>query len=277
MTLKKSIKDIKFEDGLIKLTLPELKTTLTESQIGYGNKMDHFNFIENIQNIAKENNLETEIGDIFVRTGGPSQFANVSLVKREAERYITNNPLEAYVMRKLVTKLDFPQFNNTEMKLSIGIGYNQKGYQVAFGTNVNVCNNMCIWGDNYLQTYGPGKLAFDLVFQRLNDWMSLANEKWKQYLEFVNKLKERKLAENLIFAFLGYLLNKAVINEEQDVFTVTQVSKMTRNLVKNGGNDAWQLYNAGTNVLVPSSSRDFEPIYRQNREFAREIVEFIDR
>ena len=274
-----TVKEIVFEDGLTTLTLEELKKTLTESQIGYGpERMDHFEFIEKTADAASQAGLVASFDPIYVRSGGPTQLPNVSVVKREAEKYGVKNPLEAYLIRKLVTRIHLTSPDGEsygDRNMALAIGYNQRGYQLAYGVNVHVCSNMSIWGDNYMQTYGTHRTEMPNVFERLSTWMSTREERVAQYNESIQKMMNTKVNNTVIFAFVGFMLDQAVRNVE-DTLKINQVSFLARNISKAPVSNVWELYNHVTNTLNPEFVRDFEPIYRQNIKIYNELTKFVN-
>ena len=273
--LKQSAKEVEFEDGLTVMTLPELRTTLTESQIGMGpERMDHYEFIDRIGELASKYVSDVKLDPIFIRSGGPSQLPNVSIVKREAEQYDVDKPIEAHLIRKLVTKINLDS-KDEDKGMSIAIGYNQRGYQVAYGVHVFACANMSIWGDNYLQTYGNHRTEMPNVFERIESWMISKSQRDEEYLEAIEKMRKTQVNQTVVFAFVGFLLEQAVKNAE-DALKINQVSNMARNIVKAPANNVWELYNHATNTLNPQFVRDFEPMYRQNIKIYNELVKFVE-
>ena len=171
---------LKFKGNVATLDLPTLDRTvkyeMAKGGLPRNRPIEHFKLIRDIQsNIKGNTKLDSTIDTIYTS-------------ERQAMRVM---------------------YEGNEFKAAVGISYTDRGIQLAFGTHVNVCSNMMIWGQNFMSTYGANKVGFNVMMDAFDDWMKRFDEKRKQDMEIINALKKRKVKENELFEVLGRLIHGA--------------------------------------------------------------------
>ena len=108
---------------------------------------------------------------IFATSGGASAFPGVTKLPVLEQQY-GEGSLQAHILRRMITAFNIRRGETEETTQSIAVAYHQQGIQVAFGPNIKICRNQCIYGaKNRFQTYGDGKLEVERLFQIISDWI----------------------------------------------------------------------------------------------------------
>jgi len=155
------------------LSLDDLKVTVDERNIGSSpiSGIVHFVLLERIADMLDNNKLPYNMEPIFATAGGASSFPGVTKLPVLEEKY-GEGALEAHILRRMITAFNIQKGETTDTTQSIAVAYHQQGIQVAFGPNVKICRNQCIFGaKNRFQTYGDGKLDIERLFQVMTEWI----------------------------------------------------------------------------------------------------------
>ena len=268
---------LKFKGNVATLDLPTLDRTvkyeMAKGGLPRNRPIEHFKLIRDIQSNIKDNTkLDSTIDTIYTS-------------ERQAMRVMYEGdpetcPIENYLLQRIATKLLISTKGN-EFKAAVGISYTDRGIQLAFGTHVNVCSNMMIWGQNFMSTYGKDKVGFNVMMDAFDDWMKRFDEKRKQDMEIINALKKRKVKKNELFEILGRLIHAAVRgnSSKSDDYSlnVGQTSRLIDNYEKErqgkGTITAWDVTNWGTNNLKPDQDGgDLTSIYNTTHKFSTVIA-----
>jgi hypothetical protein len=215
--------------------------------------------------VQKYTGLEATVSPIVIR----EPYCNVNRQKLNRNEELQ---LEDYLIRRLVTRIDIPMlgFKGTAdaMNASIGISYiytdGAKGIQVGFGENVNVCENLTVFGGFTFSTYGNSRVSFEDGMQLMNHWLQNLQSLHDQHLEIIGKLMAAKVARPGFQRIVGSLFEKAVrvnagskeilapMNQTQIAAMVAQGAEVLDSEVEtlNG----WQIMNWGTSILKPHNS-----------------------
>ena len=269
---------LKFKGNVATLDLPTLDRTvkyeMAKGGLPRNRPIEHFKLIRDIQsNIKGNTKLDSKIDTIYTS-------------ERQAMRVMYEGdpedcPIENYLLQRIATKLLVSTKGN-EFKAAVGISYTDRGIQLAFGTHVNVCSNMMIWGQNFMSTYGANKVGFNVMMDAFDDWMKRFDEKRKQDMEIINALKKRKVKENEMFEILGRLIHAAErgnsSKSDGSSLNVSQTLRLIDNYEKERqGKDtitAWDITNWGTNNLKPDQDGgDLTSIYNTTHKFSNVIAE----
>jgi len=188
--MTKRLLDFK-ENPVQTLSLTELKETIDERNIG-GNPVSgivHFVLLERLQQILEENKLKFEPMPIYATAGGASAYPGVTKITALEEKF-GEGSLQAHVLRRLITGFNILKGETDETTQSIAVAYHQQGIQVAFGPNVKICKNQCIYGaNNRFQTYGDNKQSIERLFQIVSDWILNYDKIRKRDLTILNNMK----------------------------------------------------------------------------------------
>ena len=258
----------KKDERVKSLTLHELKATKSlldcMAKLPKARPEPHHVFIEQIGNMLTTNNLPHTLSDITVAKSESNLFPT--------EKKEWKNALRQWIFGQLIAtfQLDSP---NQLYNPAIAIGYNSKGIDVAFGTNVAACKNMSIFGDNLCSTYGVNRMPYEKMIEVLTKWMGETEEKFIETNKILNKMLSVELpVDKAVPELIGNLhiqaIKHAYIN--QSLFTplnVGQVSNFTTRIIKHFDEkeekeevlslektiSLYDLYNIGTNILTHSA------------------------
>lgn len=284
-----SKRNVEFTDKLAMFSLDDLRSTVKESEVGAAAKAKvfHYDFIQDICDILDKRNLHFEVLPIFVREGGRSDMPNITRIDNIAKGYSSENPLESQLIRHLTGKIQINEMTDEISAPIFGFNFNQLGQQVAFGSNVYICQNGAFFGSNLIQTYGPKKQTLKDLFFRLGEWMDGFRQKREADQHFISGMMNQKAQLSDFPIIIGDLMinaTKANMKAEEDFsapFNVSQVSDFTKEYIKKLGkiqqfpiSTAWDVYNIGTRLLNPDVAKNHESILRQNLAFGDYILEY---
>lgn len=286
--MKKSLRELNISSQNKReiLTLPELSATVDESLIGGSDKkMRHANFITELVMMIDKRNIKHEVDPIHIRMGGPSNMPNVTFIENVGKNYNGDRPLEGHLIRNLAGKIQINELSDELSNQALAFSFNQMGVQVAFGMRVHFCDNLCIWGQHVIQSYGKSKYSVKEMFSIVSDWMDLLNKKREVELQYYNRLAGIEADHSDVLKLMGELLveaNKKNMKEFDEVVAPlndTQVSAFAKDYIRKYQKiekipveNAWDVYNIGTALLKPERVNNFEPIYHQNRALGEFMI-----
>lgn len=259
------------------LELKDLKQTLTladyNKKYPVNRPLEHHKYIEEIQEVLDKNNISSFLEDIFVAKADSSYLPAL-----DPER---QGNINAYLFERLVTRIRIPNTDSGENELAIGLGYNKNGLTLAWGLNVKVCQNMSIFGQNLLTTYGSNKMPYDKLKNVLSDWCHNIDQKISFDRAIFKAMVERKVEKNEMINLIGKLQLKAVENAYINInvnapLNIGQVSSFSKNLLKENkletSTNLYELYNYGTYLLKPKKT-DIVTIYDDIKNLGNFIIE----
>lgn len=262
---------ILFEDkeNTKEISLKELKKTQSLSEysgrLPNSRPLEAFALIEGVMEKCDKYNLHPSLEQIWVS-------------KSDSKRIKVLDPdnvgsLQSWLFQRLVTRIHLnSSLSNEDNNSSIAIGYNTHGIQVAFGTNVRVCSNMSIFGNQLIATYSVGKkdkTPFEQFFNILEGWMQKAGEIRERDLGIFKLMEEYEMPANAMENMIGKLQMKAVEANYIDATTIAplnigQVSTFSKNyLMRDNKSDPYNLfqaYNCGT-ALLKAKTTDISTIW----------------
>ena len=268
---------LKFKSNVAELDLPTLERTV-KYEMGKGGlpknrPIEHFKLITDLQNNIQDNTkLEAEIDTIYTSERQAMQ------IMHDGDK--ENCPIEKYLLQRIATKLTVDD-KNKGYKAAVGISYTDRGIQVAFGTHVNVCSNLMVWGPNFMSTYGGNKVGFSIMMDAFDDWMKRFQEKRESDYEIIKALQNREVKENEMFEVLGRLIHAAERGNgpksDGSSLNVSQTLRLIDNYeTERQGKDkitAWDITNWGTNNLKPHlDGGDLTSIYNTTHKFSNVIA-----
>lgn len=215
-------------------------------------------------NVEKFAGLKPKVQPIVIR----EPYCNVDRKRLTAKEDLR---LEDYLIRRLVTRIDIPleafEGTNDHMNAAIVMSYaytdSTKGIQIAFGENVNVCENLATFGGFSFSTYGESKVGFDDGMQLMSHWMQNLNKVHDKHIKVIADLKTKKVARQGFQRILGAMFEKAVrANSGERIhapLTQTQISAMVHEGLPVLKSDAdhvngWEMMNWGNRILKPHTS-----------------------
>lgn len=189
-------------------------------------------------------------------------------------------PITNYLVERLVMKVgyvgskSFEDVPDAKGSMAVGISYTEKGIQMAFGHNVNVCQNLNVFGDTVFSTYGSGKVPFEKGMQLFESWIQNFDEHMESNRRAITTLRERVVTEDERLKVFGKIYEMAILkNEGADIdapLNVTECNKMVANgfasiTAKDKTISAWDLTNWATSVLKPESSDMMNLLAKNNK------------
>ena len=265
------MKTLNFEIAKIQeLDIETLQATYKENDV-FGNPLKdiyHYQVIHEILNLCKRNGLKYEIQDIFAANNNSKQYPGVSMLPQVASQFGANAP-EAHILRRVYTTIRIHDGETDELTTNIAIAYHQDGVQVAFGTTVKICRNLCILGaQKIVSNYGNGKISNDAIFQTVDNWLRDFGNYQERDIRIIQRMKEIECTKPDVLRLIGTLtairvaydngigevrqrLNNYPLNQAQiSIFTESYL----RFEEENPSVSLWDVYNLGTHIYKPHTT-----------------------
>lgn len=276
---------LSFTDNPVQtLTIDQLRLTADErtTRQDYMNGIAHHQLIDKIAEIVETGNLKYVVDVIYAADNKNKVLPGVTVLPIAQEKYGMNS-LESHILRRVAGKIIIKDKEDEDSVGSIAVSFHQQGIQVAFGQNVKVCSNMCIFGENIIYSYGSNSMPLEKMFNVIRDWTTNYNNMREFDVNLMNKMKTilidpiKELPE-----FIGNLQIEAVNSayRKSNVvppLNISQISTFTKNAMDkveelNGTmTSLWQLYNMATELHKPGVT-DFPNILPANRNFGNFII-----
>ncbi len=174
------------------------------------------------------------------------------------------------------------------MNLRIGLGYNENGMTLAFGSNIKICSNMTIMGaDHMINTAGSNGLKFNDFMQLLDHRINELEGSWNFYEKTIALLKDKTIKNGSLYEMIG-ILNKAAVEEayyggKNSPFNISENSLFIKELINNNvfgidddkqEHNYWDLFNIGTNILT-HSKQNIKNKWEVSHSFGTFMSDFI--
>lgn len=281
------MRTLEFKKDYEILNLNELASSIDERELTdkplHG--IQHYKLLEKIGEVIDKTNMKFNLDDIFVSKQGPSIAPGISKIPKYEEEY-GKNSVRAYIFRRLITSYII-EYDNPEFNTKIAVAYHQHGVNVAFGANVKFCQNLSIFGYDYM--YDIQKTQHNAVFDVINGWLHKYNENVLKFERIMNNLKQIPFNIEQSFKFIGRLTSMRVekdskilknfINPRDYALNQGQISKFTENLLiehqEKGELSAYDVYNVGTQLHKPEFT-DVGRIIPQNTELGEMMLEILN-
>lgn len=265
------MKTLNFELNKIEtLDLETLQATYREND-AFGKPLKdvyHFQVINEILDRCNRNGLKYEIQDIFAADNRSKQYPGVSTLPQVASQFGANAP-EAHILRRVYTTIRIHDGETDELTTNIAIAYHQEGLQVAFGTTVKICRNLCILGvEKMVANFGNGKISNDKIFESVDNWLQNFGNYQERDIRIIQRMKEIECTKADVLRLIGTLtairvaydngigevrqrLNNYPLNQAQiSIFTESYLRFEEENPRVN----LWDVYNLGTHIYKPHST-----------------------
>lgn len=250
----------------IPLSVLEKTQTLLEydGRLPSTQPIKHYDFIKQIQDIvSKDHSIEQE--PIWVTNAAAKRISILDPNKIGVP--------ESWLFQRLVTRINITGafFSDYETNANIAIGFTDNGIQVAFGQNVRICSNQCIFGGRYMSTYGRQKMPFEKMMDVIREYSHNLEAIREKDLTILNSFKQISLDSHQTREFIGDIHLRAVkdaYNKSQNFIAplnISQVSALSRNvsnripgLFEEDNTESitslYDLYNDGTQIFKPERS-----------------------
>lgn len=271
---------LQFEKGVAELDLATLKRTakyeLAKGSLPASRPIEHAHLIENLCNIAsKVPNIQVDVEKIYAAEG---QAMRVMWQGKKDEC-----PVENYLIQRITNRIHLKHVSDNEFNMAIGLSYNEKGISMAFGSNVWVCSNQNVFGDNIMHTFGGDrKVPFDKMLEIFNKWM-LDFNKYRDFdYQMIEKMKSTPIQENAKQVLYGKLIDAAVLQNIDAKISAplnqTQVADFIRAsyspeyaIPSDRSATVWDMQQMGTSILKPKTS-DMVSLLESQNNFSNFII-----
>ena len=161
-------------DKVQAINMQVLKKTYLETDC-FGNPLKgihHYTLLQQILQLASKYSLQPEIQDMFAADNRSKQFPGVTKLPL-IEQNVGTNAVEAHVLRRIYCTINLQHRSTEELTTNIAIAYHQEGIQLAFGTTVKACRNLCLMGHgSFISNFGKEKVSNEELLQRVENWFA---------------------------------------------------------------------------------------------------------
>lgn len=276
------------DESVKPITLDELKHSIRVSgkfgKVLASRPIQSWELMDLIMKLMEEYNLNYTQDIIYV------QKKNSHIMINEEEKNLgftkESCPINRWLFDKLLTKWTIPFVNDSLDKVGIAMGFNDDGIELAFGIDINLCLNFNIMGGNILRTYtygGTPAATFDYIKLKLADWFANFSQMVHVEVSIMNAMKEFSIGNSsIIKQVIGELyvkaINQAYGSKVIAPFDTHGISMMVQSYISQRNptviNNAWDLYNWGTNIMKPGTV-DLADINNCSEMFSRYVLEDI--
>jgi len=231
--------------------------------------LEHYELIDQVGTLLDKNSLDVTLQDIWVSYAG-ARFSESASTKQ------ADGDIDRWHFNRLVTMYKINNEANDNDTGAVAIGYTENGIQIAWGTQVNICQNMSIFGNWVISTYGKNSIQ-DLakIFTILNAWAQRFSIKREFDHMIFNEMSTVDFGELAATNAIGELYTNAVHNvidkKIEAPLNTDQISAITKMYIKEPNKDnisLYDFYNYGTNTLNPGAKKiDISVIYDRNQMF----------
>lgn len=222
---------------------------------GIARPLQSWELIEKVHEMIESNNKLYEQRDIWVEQRASNRILTQQEMLNLNE---TNTPIEKWMFDHVLTKIDLiPEKAVNGLSPSIAISFNKRGIQVTWGMHVHVCQNLCIFGENSISTYGNQKMPFGKQLDVLNNWINTINAKFKEDQDIMKKMQDTPITPEWINETIGDLYIKAIGRAYKKGLpapvNTTTLSTLVQKMNTEDISSVWDFYNSGTAVIKPEN------------------------
>jgi hypothetical protein len=180
-----------------------------------------------------------------------------------------HNAPEAHILRRVYSTIRIHDGETDELTTNIAIAYHQDGIQIAFGTTVKICKNLCILGaEKIVSNYGKGKISNDEIFATVYNWLHNFGSHQERDIRIIQRMKEIECTKPDVLRLIGTLTAIRVaydngigqVREKLNNYPLNQaqISIFTDNYLRfeeeNSRVSLWDVYNLGTHIYKPHTT-----------------------
>jgi hypothetical protein len=259
------MRTLTFEKSSAEITLQDLEQTVRLEMASGGlpknRPAEHFTLIGSVYNNLSRGLVGTNATIVADPIHINEKYAKRIMWQGEKD----SCPIDKYLVERVVTRFNVKRPGNNIVDQSVAISYTELGIQIALGTNVRICSNMNIFGNNIVSTYGGNKVPFDKMVEVVKYWMHNLNGFHAADVDIINKLSAVKMDRKIADELIGMLIRKAVLSNhgQKQVnapMNVSQVCRMieqgTEVLTKEDFSNftAWDFTNICTEHIKPKNA-----------------------
>lgn len=228
---EENVKDVSLE-----LLSQSLMITDAKGQPPKNRPIQSWELIQSITDMATAAKLDVEVAHIYV----PKKDSTPVIRKEEKELYSQgdNIPIGKWLFNKLAVLIKIHHPQDTDTVTALAASYHDKGIQIVWGQNVNVCSNMCVFGGNTVHTFGEERMPFEKIQEILHKWIGEFEIKRALDLSIIRAMKEHVIdefsIEHFLDAMVGRMYRNAVkcvyLGSGRSVFNITQCSSFVQEM-----------------------------------------------
>lgn len=238
----------------------------------------HYKFLEDVRQIW-ENTIDKDM-DIKDQIFVYDKFTKKVGFK---DTEISEVPIENLMFEKVIGKFWIQGKGiNNDFLPEVGISIHDKGFSLAYGTRVAICENFSILSGLRSSTQGSDRDTYDGMMERFQKWMNEWEENYKNMMDIIIMYQNTIITESHLAEFFGdtmqnalqhnYSLKDKTIESPGLVMNVTQTHQLIEQSFANKEHsyvdapNLWTLVNWGTEILSPGTS-DPQTVLKTNHDW----------
>jgi hypothetical protein len=222
---------------------------------GVTRPLQSWELIDNIKNLINDAGHAFEEKEIWVE----QRNSNRILTDDEMHIYSPENtPINKWMFDHILTKIDLaPAFRSEGQSPAIAISFNQGGIKICWGLHVHICQNLSIFGENSISTYGNQRVPFIKQMELLRYWIDHVDDKFQEDLKIATTLQMKEVDGTWIRETIGDLyiraIEKAYKKGQPAPLNTGHLSTLVQKMNVEDVKSMWDFYNAGTTIIKPDN------------------------
>jgi len=251
------------------IDLPTLERTVKYQELNKRRPKQHAEVIREIAKMCEANKIVHTLQPIYAS----QKQAMIVNYEGEADQC----PADQFLIKRLVTQIHLEHPEDTDKKISIGIAYNEDGISACFGVNIEVCQNMNIFGSNLIHTHGRDKVSFDDMILNIDNWLKNYEGLRAENYDLIKRMRETEVSHQEVQQIIGDLFSRSVranMGGENSPLSQVQVADLVRSsedgiykLPENQNPSIWDITNWGTHGLKAQNGTDLLTLQATNQRF----------
>lgn len=157
----------------------------------------HYDMYNDVMQDLNNRGFDAKLGGLFVPKKGVV-YPDAREVRDK--KYLTSkHDIHGVIVNTMLGKIDIAgkEFDDGNSNQSIAIGFNGNGMQIAFGQNVQICQNMCIMNGQTMSNYGSMAMPFMRIMDLLAVWIQNMRKTRERDMEIFSALKSKEIENPL--------------------------------------------------------------------------------
>lgn len=244
------------------LTLDQLRNSRVETTYDgkIASEITGISAIDAVSETMDKHNLPFQIKKIWAINNRPTAHDCGISISTELEEKYGRGHTKSMLFKRLFATIGIDDGLTDDSSGNVVVSFHQQGVELAFGDNVHVCQNLCIYGGEVIRNYsmyGNRSIPWKNMIEILSHWMNTYGERRARNINISRSLRMIETSNKEVESFIGGLtLRAARHTTKKDILaplTITQVydmSKSTASSMTKRENDvdwnipnAWELYN----------------------------------
>lgn len=179
----------------------------------------------------------------------PGYVTKVNEWDKEAVEITPELPLSELCFDRVIGLISTGQARDGYTQ-KLGVKYEvEGGVQICFGTMVDVCSNMNIFGGRNIKSSKRDEIGIDELMAQVKDWLADAENIFQSDLDTIDFLQSVSIEDDTeIQQFLiGDMLMQCF--GEAPVLQITELSRLAESCRRKAATDFWDFTNKGTELI----------------------------